>query len=64
MQSYGVERYEAKQVSGSHRPIQITLDVQQHEENGNTPFKGLFIHDVRVYLKANDQVPFTINKLS
>ena len=51
-------------MSGSHRPIQITLDVQQHEENGNTPFKGLFIHDVRVYLKANDQVPFTINKLS
>nr|XP_022293912.1 tyrosine-protein kinase JAK2-like isoform X2 [Crassostrea virginica] len=45
VQSYGVERYEAKQVSGSHRPIQVTLDVQQHEENGNTPFKGLFIHD-------------------
>lgn len=44
VQSYGVERYEAKKVSGSLRPVQITLDVQQHEENGNmTQYKGLYI---------------------
>nr|XP_034310862.1 tyrosine-protein kinase JAK2 isoform X4 [Crassostrea gigas] len=43
VQSYGVERYEAKKVSGSLRPVHITLDVQQHEENGNTQYKGLFI---------------------
>lgn len=47
MQSYGVERYEAKKVSGSLRPVHITLDVQQHEENGNTQYKGLFIDNVR-----------------
>ncbi|XP_055995530.1 tyrosine-protein kinase JAK2-like isoform X1 [Ostrea edulis] len=45
VQNYGVERYEAKQVSGSLRPVQLTLDVQQHEENGSTPYKGLFIHN-------------------
>lgn len=48
MQSYGEERYEAKKVSGSLRPVQITLDVQQHEENSNmTQYKGLYIDNVR-----------------
>lgn len=43
VQSYGVERYEAKKVSGSLRPVHITLDVRQHEDNGNTQYKGLYI---------------------
>ncbi|XP_062570651.1 tyrosine-protein kinase JAK2-like isoform X1 [Saccostrea cucullata] len=46
VQSYGVERYEAQQVTtGSPRPVRITLDVQQHEENGGNQYKGLFIHN-------------------